>query len=43
MAVLVTAIHDGVALRSVDGHEYHMQGGSVYIMTNRPNGTLYIA
>ncbi len=43
MAVLVTAIHEGsCATRPLEDHQYRMQGGWVYIMANRPNGTLYL-
>jgi predicted GIY-YIG superfamily endonuclease len=43
MAVLVTAIHASGGCATIrNGQEYPMQGGLVYIMTNRANGTLYI-
>ena len=42
LVMLVTAIHDGGCAAIRDGHEYRMQSGWVYIMTNRPNGTLYV-
>jgi putative endonuclease len=49
MAGLVPAIHVGqatcvgpIAIRASDGQAATMQGGWVYMMTNRPNGTLYV-
>ena len=43
MAVLDTAIHAAVAGRlRLWRHSETMRGGWVYILTNRPNGTLYV-
>ncbi|MGH6991677.1 MAG: GIY-YIG nuclease family protein [Stellaceae bacterium] len=41
MAGLVPAIHESVARRSAIAHPFWMKEAWVYIMTNRPNGTLY--
>jgi putative endonuclease len=41
MAGLVPAIHDYVASGSTCRHLFTMDRAWVYIMTNRPNGTLY--
>jgi putative endonuclease len=41
MAGLVPAIHESVAAPSSFAHIRAMKGAWVYIMTNRPNGTLY--
>ena len=41
MAGLVPAIHGGIASTGVRRHSSAMDGAWVYIMTNRPNGTLY--
>src|SRR5437660_7468498 len=41
MAGLVPAIHDSVARRSSPSHCSAMKDAWVYIVTNRPNGTLY--
>ena len=42
LAGLVPAIHDFAPNRSLTYHPPPMRGGWVYIMTNRPNGTLYV-
>ncbi len=42
MAVLDTAIHAMVAKATKHTYDYSMPGGWVYMMTNRPNGTLYV-
>jgi putative endonuclease len=42
MAGLDPAIHDAVAADTATCQYGAMKGGSVYIMTNRPNGTLYV-
>jgi putative endonuclease len=44
MAVLGTAIHDFPEFATVAGLSDHrgVKGGWVYILTNRPNGTLYV-
>ncbi|MGA8382451.1 MAG: GIY-YIG nuclease family protein [Stellaceae bacterium] len=42
MAGLDPAICATVALRHLHPDNHSMQGGWVYIVTNRPNGTLYI-
>jgi len=41
MAGLVPAIHESVATDRIRRHNDEMEGAWVYIMTNRPNGTLY--
>src|SRR5439155_24856162 len=41
MAGLVPAIHESVVARVMELQHSVMAGGWVYIMTNRPNGTLY--
>jgi putative endonuclease len=41
MAGLVPAIHEIIALSGLPLHPCAMEGAWVYIMTNRPNGTLY--
>jgi putative endonuclease len=41
MAGLVPAIHESVAAGRYRPHTFLMNGAWVYIMTNRPNGTLY--
>jgi putative endonuclease len=41
MAGLVPAIHESVAIPSLFADIGAMEGAWVYIMTNRPNGTLY--
>jgi putative endonuclease len=41
MAGLVPAIHESVATGPQDAQIRQMDSGWVYIMTNRPNGTLY--
>ena len=41
MAGLVPAIHESVAATPTRQHSLAMAGAWVYIMTNRPNGTLY--
>ena len=42
MAGLDPAIHAAIASLRRLRYDYHMQGGWVYIMTNRPDGTLYV-
>ena len=47
MAVLVTAIHVFSSMLMLPSperrrHNRNMQGGWLYIMTNRPNGILYV-
>jgi putative endonuclease len=42
VAGLVPAIHETVATQTTLYNTPTMKGGWVYIMTNRPNGTLYI-
>jgi putative endonuclease len=42
MAGLVPAIHEGVVHGSRQPHDHPMDGAWVYILTNRPNGTLYV-
>jgi predicted GIY-YIG superfamily endonuclease len=41
MAGLVPAIHATVVADTAEGQD-HMAGGWIYIMTNRPNGVLYV-
>jgi putative endonuclease len=41
MAGLVAAIHESIAVRPIPPHTSLMDGAWVYIVTNRPNGTLY--
>jgi len=41
MAGLVPAIHEHVAVGSIGRQGNPMEGAWVYIVTNRPNGTLY--
>src|SRR5207248_2746972 len=42
MAGLVPAIHEVIASDSWLARILHMEGAWVYIVTNRPNGTLYV-
>jgi putative endonuclease len=42
MAGLVPAIHEAVASGTQLVETRHMEGAWVYIVTNRPNGTLYV-
>lgn len=42
MAVFITAIHVFIAVLASPTNNRHMSGGWVYIMTNRPNGALYV-
>jgi putative endonuclease len=41
MAGLVPAIHDYIARGWIRRHIFAMEGAWVYIVANRPNGTLY--
>src|SRR5579864_5694834 len=42
MAGLGPATHEGVAVLTARFNNCPVHGGWVYIMTNRPNGTLYV-